>query len=63
MARSIFKREKLLADLRAMQDDGIKTIIDMIESKQIGYTNPKKKVQVEQIPIEFKFPKEKALRP
>jgi hypothetical protein len=63
MAKSIFKREKLLADLRAMQDDDIKTIIDMIENKQIGYTNPKKRVQVEQITIEFKFPKEKALRP
>jgi len=62
MAKSIFKREKLLADLRAMQDNSLQHIIDQIENKQLGYTSPKKKAQVEQISIEFKFQKELALR-
>lgn len=55
MARSIFKREKLLADLRAMRDPSIEHIIEKIEHKQIGYTNPKPKPQVDQLEIKYQF--------
>lgn len=57
MARSIFKREKLLADLRAMEDPSIQYLIDKIENKQIGYTNPKPKANFDQLVIDFKFDK------
>ena len=60
MARSIFKREKLLADLRALEDPAIQDLIDKIENKQIGYTNPKPKVHFDQLSIEFKFDKRSA---
>lgn len=61
MARSIFKREKLLADLRAMKDPHIQDLIDKIENKQIGYTNPKPKVHFDQLVIDFKFENKNAI--
>ena len=61
MAKSIFKREKLLADLRAMSEPHIHPIIDMIENKQIGYTNPKPKPSgPDQLVIDFRFDKKRA---
>ena len=62
MARSIFKREKLLADLRAMKDPYIQDLIDKIENKQIGYTNPKPKAHADQLSIDFKFENKSAFR-